>query len=126
MEQWEYLTFGNSRWSEINFFSAINIDSEDVSLEAGPMDRPLYMYLRISLPISVSLLALVLTLATAAICLRRSKFYITYNSKHIWCTYIFSFAPFSRIHALQSKQGNFKGKLFSKYRFLFSKNLLVA
>jgi hypothetical protein len=54
-------------------FSGINIDSEDVSLEAGPVERPFYMYLRVSLPISVSLLALVLTLTTVAICLRKSK-----------------------------------------------------
>ncbi|XP_021928600.1 Down syndrome cell adhesion molecule-like protein Dscam2 isoform X2 [Zootermopsis nevadensis] len=49
----------------------VSIGSEDVSLEVGPVDNPFYMYLRVSLPISVSLLALVLTLTTVAICLRR-------------------------------------------------------
>lgn len=58
---------------ETHPFSGVNIESEDVSLEAGPVERPFYMYLRVSLPISVSLLALVLTLTTVAICLRKSK-----------------------------------------------------
>jgi hypothetical protein len=58
---------------ETLLFSGVNIDSEDVSLEAGPVERPFYMYLRVSLPISVSLLALVVTLTTVAICLRKSK-----------------------------------------------------
>lgn len=40
------------------------------------------MYLRVSLPISVSLLALVLTLTTVAICLRRSKLFIACDSRH--------------------------------------------
>jgi hypothetical protein len=62
---------------EINFFSGVNIGSEDVSLEAGPMERPFYMYLRVSLPISVSVLALLLTLTAVAVCLRRSKLLIS-------------------------------------------------
>ncbi|KAJ9583675.1 hypothetical protein L9F63_021979, partial [Diploptera punctata] len=51
----------------------LNIGTEDVSLEVGPFERPFYTYLRVSLPISVSLLALVLTLTTVAICLRRTS-----------------------------------------------------
>ena len=65
------------REEKIPHFSGVNIGSEDVSLEAGPMERPFYTYLRVSLPISVSVLALLLTLTAVAVCLRRSKLLIS-------------------------------------------------
>lgn len=65
------------REDKLTYFSGVYIGSEDVSLEAGPMERPFYMYLRIILPISVSVLALLLTLTAVAVCLRRSKLLIS-------------------------------------------------
>ncbi|XP_069693342.1 cell adhesion molecule Dscam2-like [Periplaneta americana] len=64
-------TITELRASTLTQKGGLNIGLEDVSLEAGPVERPFYTYLRVSLPISVSLLALVLTLTTVAICLRR-------------------------------------------------------
>ena len=62
---------------KLTYFLGVNIGSEDVSLEAGPIQRPFYMYLRVILPISVSVLALLLTLTAVAVCLRRSKLLIS-------------------------------------------------
>jgi hypothetical protein len=84
-------------------FSGVNIESEDVSLEAGPVERPFYMYLRVSLPVSVSLLALVLTLTTVAICLRKSK--LSHLIANIF------------LNILHPRQMYFKGKRFSVYMF---------
>jgi hypothetical protein len=88
-------------FKEKSIFSGVNIGSEDVSLEAGPVEHPFYMYLRVSLPISVSLLALVLTLTTVAICLKRSKLFIMCDSRQTDALNCFHFHYFYELLQLE-------------------------
>ncbi|GLH11409.1 Uncharacterized protein GBIM_16192 [Gryllus bimaculatus] len=68
---WIRVTAFNNRGSVVTEFKVSTLTVKGVDSDPGPVEQPVLSDLRVSLPIAVSALALVLTLVTAAACLRR-------------------------------------------------------
>ncbi|XP_068082078.1 cell adhesion molecule Dscam1 [Anabrus simplex] len=64
-------TITEFRVSTLTSKGGVNIGTIDITSEPGPVERPIFSDMRVSLPIAFSILALVLTLTTVTICLRR-------------------------------------------------------